>query len=489
VTRRFTTLLWGAASLVTACSPDVPPREAEIVNTIVRADLPLLRSRPALVAGKYRQMAAGAYAFFRGTFPLYLHDAGNSSLTVGASDYGVDGALPLGIGDAHPENFGILIAPDESFAIEPNDFDGADRYPFLWELRRLCVGITVAGRLSNEDDGEQRLAVLAAEHQTAAAVARGYAQAMAALARGAAPLRVTDDGGSAIAADLFERALGDHQDREELDELTELVDGVRTLRRGGIDSDLAENVYLDLPAFAYEALPDVIARYRDTLIEPPAPDHFTLLDAARELGSGVASWPRVRIILLLHGPSDAPDDDLILELKELGDSGAGGWAPPGVSFDSVGERVVGSARLLWARPDAEPLWGHATMLGLPVQLKREAEGLKTVRVARFVGMHGTPQEIAALGGLLGSLLARMHAASGDPLRKAIADAISADVDGFAAEQADAALGYADQVGEDWLHFQRALDRLGPTLGVRPDAADRPSPELRALFGTPPEVAP
>src|SRR5262249_54205282 len=134
------------------CGESAPAREAIVVSTIARADMPLVRTRPQLVEGKYRLMASSLYAFYRGSFALYLRDAADTAQPIGASAYSAAGVLPLGIGDVHPENFGILVAPDQSFAIEPNDFDGADRYPHHWEVRRLCAGMAIAARLAGVAD-------------------------------------------------------------------------------------------------------------------------------------------------------------------------------------------------------------------------------------------------------------------------------------------------------------------------------------------------
>ncbi len=474
-----------------ACTDASPDREAVVVDALVTADLPLIRARPLLTAGKYRRMASSLYAFYRGSFPLYLTDAGDVRTRLSVTDFDVPGALPLTMGDAHPENYGTLLAADGTFSVEPNDFDGADRYPYLWEVRRLCVGMVLATRLSNEDDEAARAAAVAVEADVARSAALGYAETMVALADGAAPERYDGDRGSAVFENLFERSTGDLEDREELEELTDLSpEGVRTLRRGNIDPDDPESVYLDVPEVVLDALPTTIEHYRRSLIAPPPSEHFVLLDAARELASGIASWPRVRIILLVRGPTDDPADDVVLELKELIDAGTPGWIAPGVSFDTVQDRVLGSARQLWSRPDAEPLWGTSEMLGFPVQIKSEAEALKTIRVARLEDGLGTPEELTRLAALLGGLMARMHASNGAPLRSAIAARLRGDEDAFAAEQADVAVTYATQVAQDQVHLQNAIRFLGPNLGVPIRPEDTPSPELQAIYGTPPpESAP
>ena len=114
--------LWLAA---VGCAPIEDAREREVVAVLTRADEPLLRSRPQLVASKYRAMAGSPFAFFRGSFPLYLHDTTGGQVAE-ASPFLAE-VFPFTVGDAHPENFGTLLAADGSLGLEPNDLDAADR--------------------------------------------------------------------------------------------------------------------------------------------------------------------------------------------------------------------------------------------------------------------------------------------------------------------------------------------------------------------------
>ncbi|MFT3776510.1 MAG: DUF2252 family protein [Minicystis sp.] len=476
------------------------PRAAEIASVLARADEPMIRARPALVAGKYARMAGDPYAFYRGTLALFRHDWEVGTDGVSASAFAIEaphtGAIPPGIspflvGDAHPENFGVLRARDVSFALEPNDFDSADRGPYLWDLRRLVTGLAIAARLSNDDDPEAAAAARAASRSIARAAAESYAAAIHALAGGAPRARITDGGGEPVVEDVFKRSIEATMDRTEL-ETTVLADGKRRLMRGVIDPTAPYQTLGDLPPQAYAALPAAIEAYRQTLIDPPLPAFFTLLDAARSYGSGVASWPKVRVILLVRGPSDDPGDDVLLELKELTDAGIGKGYPPGVFFDANPARVRTISRAAWAIPDADPLWGTTQWVGLDCQIKTESEGQKTVRVKRLTGKRGTPEAITGLARTLGSLLARAHAASpGDDTHPAAAiDAVIGDAaSAFADEQADVAETYAARVLADLPRFQSALAALGPTLGIPFDPADTPPPDLAALYGTPPSASP
>jgi len=121
--------------LAAACAdPSGDPRELEIANVTAKADEALIRARPRLVAGKYTRMANEPVAFVRGTLPLYRHDVRDGTSFAGESAFALDAPLVPSLGDAHPENFGTLRASDGSFALEPNDLDGADRRG--WRSRR-----------------------------------------------------------------------------------------------------------------------------------------------------------------------------------------------------------------------------------------------------------------------------------------------------------------------------------------------------------------
>ena len=479
------------AGLVACDAPAEDAREIEIVNVITRADQSLAINRPELVAGKYRLMAGDAYAFFRGTFPLYLHDVETNVAGVAASPHSAD-VSPYSIGDAHLENFGTLLAGDGTLGLEANDLDGADRYPYLVEVRRLVISAVIATRLSNPDDEDARSLAVAAERDNAYELARSYAETIRAIAEGAPREPQLDGGESPVILDLFDRAQEDLEDRSELEELTIVEDGARRLVRGSVDEDVPENVYVDAPSVVMNALPAALARYRTTLKEPPPPAFFGLKDAVREHGSGVASWPRVRFILLVEGPSEELDDDVMLELKEIADSGARPASFTSVNADDIGGRVLGAQATCWTRTDAEPLWGMTDLLGLSVQIKRESEAEKTIRVRRLEEEIGTPEALSALSTDLGRMLAKVHAGSDaiEPgLSSKIASAIGKDVDAFAEEQAGVAIAYADLVIADHARFVHALETLGPVLGTTPRGDDGHDPDAAALIGTPPEVTP
>jgi hypothetical protein len=458
-------------------------RESVVTNALVGADLAVIRARPGLAAGRYARMASAPYEFYRGSLAVFLRDWRDGAMPLSRSRFSLDWPQPLGVGDPHPENFGTLLGADGTLRLEVNDLDGADRVPYLWDLRRLTVGLCLAARLANEGNAAAQALTREAAPEIARVAAEAYATTVAEISRGVEPAPVTDGGGSALLVDLFRRARRDADRRAELAGLTVLRDGRRALRRGAPDADDPNNVLVDLPVDARHSLDIAIQNVRPSLPAPPEPGFFTVLDAARELGSGVASWPRVRVLVLVRGPTDAADDDVVLEVKEEGDPISPGSLAPGVWWSGVPQRIL-AARGLWSREGADPLWGAGTWVGVPVQMRAEREAHKTVRVDRMVDDEGTVDSLRTLARTLGVYLARAHTRplpDGARVTHAIAAVIARDPAGFAREQAEVSAAYATQVVADWSHLRRALSTRGPTLGVPPAEGDLPPADLRALF--------
>lgn len=476
------------ASLVACGGETRDAREVEIVSTLARADESLIRTRPAHVAGKYAHMADGPFPFFRGTVPLYRHDSRTGTAAY-PTRFGMTVPLVPSLGDPHPENFGILRASDGTIALEPNDFDSADRAPYLWDVRRFAAGLALAATQANADDPSARARSSADRRAIAHAGVLAYREAVARRARGEVLERVTELT-SPVLSDLASRAYRDLAARRELQDFTVVEGALRRFRRGPIDPADPQSVLTDLPPVAYDALDDVLARYRTTLVVKPPPESLRVIDAVRELGSGVASWPRVRALILLRGPSDDVADDVILEIKELSDSGLAGLYPPGVFADDVGRRVVTTSRAAWARPDADPYWGTSSWVGFPCQLRLESAGHKGIRIARLVGSRGATGALQSMASAMGHVLARVHTAGdgGVELAQAISARIAVDPALFVEEQADFGASYADRTIQDHGYFVRALARDGFRLGIPEDPRDLPSADLRALYGTPPPAA-
>ena len=459
-------------ALACACADGREARDAVVVNAIVDVELPILRTRPVLAADKLAAMAADPIDFHRGSIALWARDWRSGRRGAAASSFGVGGrVLAVGLGDPHPGNFGVLRASDGTLALEPNDLDAADRVPALWDLRRFTVGLVLWARAGGLDDAAARDVVW---------------QAVFAYADGGGA-RVTG-GEDPILDELFDDAAKDWEAHEELETLTTVDEdtGERRFVRGVPDPDAPGDGLADLVPTARGALPAALDAYRTTLLAPVAPETFAVLDAVRIFGRGVASRARVRLLVLVRGASDAPDDDVILELKEVGAGGAATTiVPPGVSSDDEAVRIVAAARRLWARADGEPRLGSTHLLGLPVLVRQEARGNKGLGPSRLLDVDEAERAgaLTQLARVLARIVARAH--DGDPA------ALVVDGDdarrAFADEEADLALVLADGVDADRQALADALAELGPTLGIAPSPPGDVPADVRALIGTPPPL--
>ena len=463
---------------------DIDPRSrlGVVIATITASDAEILRDRPVLAAQKYAIMAADPFAFFRGSLGLFLFDWKDAVRGLQATAFPAGGADPFGLGDAHPENFGTMRTRTGQMRVEPNDFDTADRLPYLWDVRRFAVGMCLAARRSNSDDLAQRAAVGALDAAIVRATVTSYTNAMATLATAAPRPAIEPGQGNVVLDDLFTRAIADGDRRDELAQLT-IVDDVRKLVRGNFNPLQAGDVTRDLPARGRLAVSQTLADYRGTLTMPPAANELVPLDAVQEFGQGIGSYPRIRSLVLLRGGSANKDDDRIIEMKELPAQGTLPL-PINSTFATPQERILAALTAAWTERGADPLWGTGTWLGIPIQIRTESAGFKTVRVARLVGALGTADAISGLGVDLMRLIARMHAApvaGGTSFASPIAAAIAGNVGGFVDEQTRIGMAYCDQVMSDWLLFQQALSQLGPTLGVPGDSTHAPTAELRVLY--------
>ncbi|MFO0607865.1 MAG: DUF2252 family protein [Polyangiales bacterium] len=417
------------AALALACSGAGARREA-----LVRAAIPGGGSAPLTPAEARRvaQMAASPMAFYRATIELQRRDWEDASTGLARTRFPLASLRAYGVGDAHVENFGTLLGRDGRVTLEVDDLDAAGPVAPLWDLRRLVVSLCLAARAAGLPAAAWRDVVRDASLAYAAALTGAEADASAPLLD-----------------DLLRRAARDAAARDELRELTVVGPEGRRLRRGLVDDVRLD----DVSSEALRELPALVARYRETLTSPPEPGVFTVLDAARSLGRGGATQGRGRLLLLLRGAGDGPDDDVIVEAKAL----------DGAAETEVA-RVLGARAALWTRPDADPYWGAAAWGRCPVQLRAETAAAKGVRVSRMRGAFAAPEAMRALGRALGGRLGAIHRRTLAGAREAL-DAVAADPGGFADEQAAAALRYADQVVDDHARFRGLAAGAGEGAGA------------------------
>lgn len=469
-------------ALLSACDPG-DGRLAWLQTTLVLDNQVFLDTDPEQGQAKFARMSLSLYAYFRGTLGQFARDGTQSGgagydATAYATADTADIAL---VGDPHPENIGSFRGSDGALVVDYNDFDAATYGPFHFDVRRLALGFHLAG---------VELGVAAPE-ALAEAVADGYVAEVAALAAGDDGTVITTGGeNGAILDHLLRKAAEDGLAREELSDYTRVVDGARAMFFGEIETpvpwsmaDHAMMLATDevVPATDEEArlVAQVLASWPATLHDPAvmSPSAAALKGVSRRYGAGVASFPAPRFYALLEGPTDAPEDDLLLELKRVYDPAGlpGVVRLPSRPFADNGARVVAQQRALQTTDACDPLLGYASIGGASYRVRDRSKfqrGVDLAKVAeKFAEGDWNADDLTVLADRAGHLLARAHARAprqtGAPGLPALAAALSADPAGFVAETRGFVTHYAAVIESDYESFLDILAADGPSLGYTP----------------------
>ncbi len=164
--------------------------------------------------------------------------------------------------------------------------------------------------------------------------------------------------------------------------------------------------------------------------------------------------------MVLAGPTPAPEDDRLIELKETREGlilrgvprlAAAEWPTPAV-------RSIDSQRRLHARPDADALLGAAQVGGLSLKIRdREAyqRGLDHEDLAALAT--SDRPSLLALATLLGGVLARAHGQTVTeeqlPGHQVIAPLLAGRAEAFGDELVRDALADAAQLRADFASMQ------------------------------------
>ncbi|OKH99967.1 hypothetical protein A6A06_23365 [Streptomyces sp. CB02923] len=102
---------------------------------------------PELVPIRVGRMAAGPFAFLRGSAGLMAYDLTTTPVT------GIGAQI---CGDAHAANFGLYGDARGKLVMDLNDFDETLYGPWEWDLKRLAVSLVLAGREAGASEEQCR---------------------------------------------------------------------------------------------------------------------------------------------------------------------------------------------------------------------------------------------------------------------------------------------------------------------------------------------
>ncbi|SEF26207.1 Uncharacterized conserved protein, DUF2252 family [Amycolatopsis pretoriensis] len=384
-------------------------------------------------------LASSAWAFFRGTSPLYYRDLGElpkSAYATAAGDVWLTG-------DAHLENTGADRGADneEQFAID--DTDDAWRGSWTWEVRREAVSIVLAGRANGRGASQ-----IATDVDTFVAE---YAQWIAKFhgTDDEASWRLTSGNTSDLVGDLIDKSAGDKR-----------ADLVAKWTTGGhfkSDPELQP-----VSATTRTQLVDAIASYRTTAGKPLKTSEAVVKDVRRRTGAGTGSLGRFRWYVLVEGDTTSASDDRILEVKQEVDPAPKQLAPNATTLTG-GQRPALALR--WLANQSDPLAGWASVGSTPVLVKEKSPFAEDLEIGDLTSSATWDDTVRDVGRLLAAAHSRADQdIAGTGLTysaDAAIDGAITSVSGLQAETRAFATSYADQVTADWHAYVAAKNSGRP----------------------------
>ncbi len=266
--------------------------------------------------------------------------------------------------------------------------------------------------------------------------------------------------------DLLEEARDEGTAQSRLDREAPMVEGLRRIELRA--SEVAALTPTEARLFA-----DVIDRMRKDL--PPG---FRVLDVARRYGRGISSMPAIRFSAVVDRGSDGPQDDALLDVREVLDPIAlpGRAIESPAVFETNGQRVTRAARALWTRADADPLAAHGCLGRLCFKSLSKHAWFQDVERSevRKDWLDGDldAADLADLGADLGGVLARSHLRGGVVDGRDSGNAIRDDIeegggpDALVEELLRVTAASHKRLMSDHALFVGLLSSHGPVLGAR-----------------------
>lgn len=415
-------------------------RGSEILKVFDEAFGALMKQDPDAIRTKFRKMAGGAFAFYRGSADLFYHDMEKDQY--GAQYLDEQTGHVWVHGDLHAENFGTYMDSDGDLVFNVNDFDEAYVGPFIWDLKRFSASMALVGygkALSDKQIGD-----------AVRCYARAYQERIHLLATEQASEDVpgfTLRNTKGPLLGLLRLARLQNQP-ELLDGMTEIRDADRRFTRGGGAVELDKKMR-DKVLAAYESY---LKTLPDTNTSSPKARNVKDVVGRRGIGIGSAGLPSYNI--LLEGESDALENDKVIYMKQSVTAAVAKHVKSGVAakyFNNQGQRTVISQRSLQA---SAPEWLGWTEI--------DGNGFMVAEVSPFeVDIEWSdindPKGIVDLCASLGQATAMMHGAGDDNERhtelvsfspeKAI-DAAIKDAKNFPDVMVDFAHEYSAKVRHD-----------------------------------------
>jgi uncharacterized protein (DUF2252 family) len=413
-------------------------RQKKIVDVLVDAFSELMLADPDAFRQKFRKMAAGPFAFYRGSACLFYAD-----MELEEDRWANERTSRVWIqGDLHAENFGTYMAGDGVFVFDVNDFDEAYLGHFTWDIKRMVASVALLAWMKAISDAD-----IASLIET---YVRSYVEQVRYFVESdrdheyALRLETTD---GKVREILLETRLNT---RIGLLDMVTLIDEnfERRFRRslGVRDLDDAEHARVHA---AYEAYLNTIPeekRFRSLT--------YQVKDIVGRKGFGIGSAGLPAYNVLVEGPTQALENDVVLSMKQgnvAAPSRIVGDARVERYFEHNGHRTAVSQRALQAH--ADPWLGYTEIEGVGFVVSELSPYVEDLDWSDLT----EPEQMLPVLEYLGRATAKVHCVAdkdSDPTlvgfqtEDEIIGAISGNEEEFVAEMVDFAARYSAIVRED-----------------------------------------
>ena len=275
-------------------------RQTKIVDVLIDAFSELMVADPEAFRQKFRKMAAGPFAFYRGSACLFYADMEREE-----DRWADERTSRVWIqGDLHAENFGTYMDGDGVFIFDVNDFDEAYLGHFTWDIKRMVASVALLAWMKAISDAD-----IASLIET---YVRAYVEQVRYFVESDRDheyaLRLENTDGE-IREILRETRLNTRVDL--LDNMTLVNDEVeRRFRRnpGVRELDEAERARVHAAYEAYlETIPET-KRFRSLT--------YQVKDIVGRQGFGIGSAGLPAYNVLVEGPTQALENDVVLSMKQ-----------------------------------------------------------------------------------------------------------------------------------------------------------------------------
>jgi uncharacterized protein (DUF2252 family) len=382
--------------------------------------------------GKFRKMAANAFAFYRGSACLFYADVARDEDAFAKSDAGRVWIQ----GDLHAANFGTYMNSAGRLVFDVNDFDEAYVGPFTWDVRRLAASLALLGyeKAMSDDEISEMITTMARSYieQVKSFATDGHDKDFA--------LTLANTKGTLL--DVLEETRLKTRVAL-LDDLTVIEGHDRRFKTGPDTKRVDADQRKELEAAFAQYVETIPERKLQPLVS------YNIKDVVSQRGVGIGSAGLPSFNFLLEGQTQALENDVIIYMKQSAPA-----APSRVIHDErvskyfqhEGHRTVVSQRALQAYSD--PWLGYTEYKGLGqlvAEVSPYANDLDWADVNEI-------DAVLDLLGFLGHAVAKIHCVSDIDSDQTLIDvdtdqAISSALSGHEDEFVEATVNFGKQYGD------------------------------------------